>query len=157
VPSFDTLTYAKKLQEAGFTPRQAEAQAEALRGVLEENIATQQHLKDTEDSLKRDIKELETSLKRDMKELETSLKRDMKELEASLKRDMKELEASLKRDMKEIEANLKRDMKELEGRLTQQIELIRKDMEVMRRDIIIWLGGLIVVSITALGILMKLL
>ena len=102
MPSFDTLTYAKKLQEAGFTPRQAEAQAEALRGVLEENIATQQHLKDTEDSLKRDIKELEV-------------------------------------------------------RLTQQIELIRKDMEVMRRDIIIWLGGLIVVSITALGILMKLL
>jgi predicted phage-related endonuclease len=146
VPSFDTLTYAKKLQEAGFTPRQAEAQAEALRGVLEENIATQQHLKDTEDSLKRDIKELETSLKR-----------DMKEIEANLRREMKEIEANLRREMKEIEANLKRDMKELEVRLTQQIELIRKDMEVMRRDIIIWLGGLIVVSITALGILMKLL
>ena len=146
MPSFDTLTYAKKLQEAGFTPRQAEAQAEALRGVLEENIATQQHLKDTEDSLKRDIKELETSLKR-----------DMKELEASLKRDMKELEASLKRDMKEMEAGIRRDMKEMEVRLVQQIELVRKDMEVMRRDIIIWLGGLIVVSITALGILMKLL
>ena len=38
--SFDTLTYAKMLQEAGFTARQAEVQAEALRAVIDENLAT---------------------------------------------------------------------------------------------------------------------
>ncbi len=100
--AFDTLTYSKKLQQAGFTATQAEAQAEALRDVVEENLAT-----------KRDITEMETSLRRDMKELEV--------------------------------------------RLTQQIELVRRDMEVIRRDIVIWLGGLIIASTTALGILMKLL
>jgi len=44
---FDTLAYAKKLKQAGFTDEQAEVQSEALAGVLESNIAT-----------KRDIHEL---------------------------------------------------------------------------------------------------
>lgn len=82
--AFDTPAYAKKLQEAGFTSEQAEVQAEALRAVVVENLATKQ------------------------------------------------------------------DLKELETKLLHQ-------MEVMRRDIVIWLGGLILAATTALGILMKLL
>jgi hypothetical protein len=89
--SFDTLTYAKKLQEAGFTPRQAEAQAEALRAVVDENLAT------------------------------------------------------------------KHDLKELEGRLLHHIELVRRDIELARRDTVIWLGGIIVAATTVLGVLMKVL
>ena len=46
--NFDTLTYAKKLQEAGSTAQQAEAQAEALRAVVDENLATRRDLKDLE-------------------------------------------------------------------------------------------------------------
>ncbi len=76
---FDTLTYAKILQDAGFTPQQAEAQAKALHAVVDDNLATK-----------------------------------------------------------------------------QDIVLLRRDMELRRRDIIIWLGGLIIVSATALGLLMKL-
>ncbi len=106
--NFDTLTYAKKLQEAGFTAQQAEAQAEALRAVVDENLAT-----------KRDIEEVR-----------------------------REIEL-VRRDMKEMENSLRRDMKEMEDRL-----LLR--MELMRRDIIVWLGGLIVIATTALAVLMKL-
>ena len=126
--SFDTLTYSKKLQEAGFTARQAEAQAEALREVVEDNLAT-----------KRDLKDLEVALRTDLKDSEVALRTDLKEVEARLGREIKDLEVSLRHDMKEMEITL------------------RRDMELMRRDIVIWLGGLIVVSITALGVLMKLL
>ena len=49
--SFDTLAYAKKLIDAGFSQQQAEVQAEALAEVIDENIAT-----------KRDLKELEMRL-----------------------------------------------------------------------------------------------
>ncbi|MGH8489571.1 MAG: hypothetical protein ACREXS_12090 [Gammaproteobacteria bacterium] len=90
--AFDTLKFAKRLKEAGFTEQQAEALAVAEAELVEENLATKRDLKELEVALKRDIKELETSLKRDIKELETSLKRDIKELETSLKHDMKELE-----------------------------------------------------------------
>lgn len=37
--TFDTLGYAKKLEAAGFTRLQAEAQASALRELIEDRIA----------------------------------------------------------------------------------------------------------------------
>jgi len=43
---FDTLAYAKKLKQAGFTEEQAEVQSEALAGVLESNIATKRDIHD---------------------------------------------------------------------------------------------------------------
>ena len=58
--AFDTLKFAKRLKEGGFTESQAEALAAAEAEFIEENLAT-----------KRDVAEL----KRDMKELEAELKR----------------------------------------------------------------------------------
>ncbi|MBF0538365.1 MAG: hypothetical protein HQL03_08960 [Nitrospirae bacterium] len=81
---FDTHVYVKKLKAVGFTEEQAEVQAEAMSGLIEEGLATKRDLREMEVLLKRDLKELETSFQRDMKELETSLKRDMKELELRL-------------------------------------------------------------------------
>jgi len=52
---FDTLAYAKKLKSAGFTDEQAEVQAEALAGLVNEQLAT-----------KRDLHELEMRLKHDL-------------------------------------------------------------------------------------------
>ncbi len=75
--AFDTLTYATKLRDAGFTQEQAEVQAHALADIVEERLATKQDIA----TLHRDIKELETSLRHDIKELETSLQRDMKDME----------------------------------------------------------------------------
>ena len=80
--TFDTLTYAKKLQAAGVTPQQAGAQPDVLRAVVDENLAT-----------KRDLKALEVAL--------------------------------------------------------------RQEMALLRRDIIIWLGGIFIVSVTTLGVLIK--
>lgn len=52
---FDTLTYANKLKEAGFTERQAQAQAEALVAVVDSNLATKHDL----ELIRHDLKELE--------------------------------------------------------------------------------------------------
>ena len=38
--TFDTLIYAKRLKEAGFTEQQAEIQAETLKSVIDNNLAT---------------------------------------------------------------------------------------------------------------------
>ena len=53
--AFDTLGYAKKLENAGFTRQQAEAQANALMDILEDRIATKQDLKELELRLKYDL------------------------------------------------------------------------------------------------------
>ena len=65
VATFDTLTYARKLKEAGFTEQQAEAQAEALMAVVETNLATKHDI----ELLRKDME----LLRRDMKELESRI------------------------------------------------------------------------------------
>lgn len=42
---FDTLAYANKLKEGGFSNRQAEIQAEALGEIFEDRVATKQDIK----------------------------------------------------------------------------------------------------------------
>jgi len=40
----DTLSYARRLKEAGFTDRQAEAQADVLRDIIDSNLVTKTDL-----------------------------------------------------------------------------------------------------------------
>lgn len=56
--AFDTLQYAKRLKQAGFTEEQAEVQAEALSELIDERLATKLDINE----LKRDIKDLEKSM-----------------------------------------------------------------------------------------------
>ena len=60
--TFDTLTYAKKLREAGFTEQQAEAQAEALKAVVDDNLATKQDLKELEARITHEMKQMESRI-----------------------------------------------------------------------------------------------
>lgn len=60
--TFDSLSYAKKLEATGFTREQAEVQTQAIREVIEEQLAT-----------KRDLKNLETSLEAKLRDLEYRL------------------------------------------------------------------------------------
>ncbi|HOF04808.1 MAG TPA: hypothetical protein PLH54_04235 [Syntrophales bacterium] len=60
--TFDTLAFVKKMRAAGFTETQAEAQAEALREIIEERLTTKQDLKDLEMSLTLKIEGLRGDL-----------------------------------------------------------------------------------------------
>lgn len=44
--TFDTLQYAKKLKEVGFTEQQAEIQAEAIKDLINDKLATKQDLRE---------------------------------------------------------------------------------------------------------------
>ena len=91
----DTLSMTRKLKDAGFTPQQAEAQAEVFAELVGSDLAT-----------KRDLKELEVALKRDIKDVELKIS----QVEANLKRDIKDIDLKIT----QVEANLKRDIRELE-------------------------------------------
>jgi hypothetical protein len=53
--TFDTLQFAKRLKAAQFTEEQAEAMAQAMASIVDEQLAT-----------KRDLQELEIRLKHDL-------------------------------------------------------------------------------------------
>ncbi|MFH0342188.1 MAG: hypothetical protein ACHBNF_08675 [Chromatiales bacterium] len=82
--AFDTLKFAKRLKEAGFTEQQAEALADAEAEFIEQNLATKRDIAD----IKRDI----ADIKRDIKELEVKLEVKIEQIRSDLSRDMKDLE-----------------------------------------------------------------
>ncbi len=57
--TFDTLGYFEKLKAAGFTEEQAKAQANALREVIEERLATKGDLVQMELRLTSEMQKLE--------------------------------------------------------------------------------------------------
>jgi len=46
--AFDTLAYARRLREVGFSEQQAEGQAEALAAAMTDTLATKQDLREIE-------------------------------------------------------------------------------------------------------------
>ena len=81
---FDTLEYSEKMQAVGFTPAQAKVQAETLKQLIDNDLATKKDLKELEIILKHDVKELEIILKHDVKELEIILRKEIAEVKAEL-------------------------------------------------------------------------
>ena len=147
--TFDTLYYAKKLREAGFTEQQAEAQAEALRAVVDENLATKYDI----ELVRRDVKELEVALRNDLKGSEVALRSDLKEMEVALRNDLKGSEVALRSNIKELEVALRHEI-EL---VRQEIELVRREIKQAEGRITIRLGALIVAGVVVLAALSKLL
>jgi hypothetical protein len=94
--AFDTLKFANRLKEAGFTEQQAEVitelQCEAAAVTLEqareeyhlEELVTRRDLKETEGRFEVKIKELEVSLKKDIEILRAETKQAIAETRAEL-------------------------------------------------------------------------
>ncbi|MGH8554013.1 MAG: coiled-coil domain-containing protein [Gammaproteobacteria bacterium] len=108
--AFDTLKFAKRLKEAGFTEQQAEALADAEAELIEQNLATKRDIAE----IKRDIKELEVTLRKEIKQLEVTLHSAIKELDVTLRGEIKQLDVKIE----QIRSDLARDLKDLEYRMT---------------------------------------
>ena len=129
--AFDTLKFAKRLKEAGFTEQQAEALADAEAEFIEQNLATKRDIAD----VKRDIKELEVTLRNEIKQLDVALRNEIKQLDVTLRGEIKQLDVKIE----QIRSDLARDLKDLEYRMT------------------IKLGTMMVVAVAAMATLVKLL
>ncbi len=92
---FDTLKFAKRLKEAGFTEQQAEALADAEAEFIEQNLATKRDIAD----VKRDIKELEVTLCNEIKQLDVTLRGEIKQLDVKIE----QFRSDLARDLKDLE------------------------------------------------------
>lgn len=133
--AFDTLKFAKRLKEGGFTEQQAEALATVGAEPIEDNLATRRNLKELELAVPAGY--LRSWRPRSGEISKGSTPRSNRS--ADLKSDVEEFRADLKRDIKELETRAFREMKDLEYRMT------------------IKLGTLMVVAIGAMATLAKLL
>ena len=62
--TFDSLGYFEKLKEAGFTEEQARVQANAMREVIEERLATKADLVQLEERLTNEIRKMESEMQK---------------------------------------------------------------------------------------------
>jgi predicted transport protein len=111
---FNTLKYAKILEEAGFTRPRAEASVRILVETMEDKFASKQDLKDLEVVVKQDLKDLEVVVKQDLKDLEVVVKQDLKDLEVVVKQELKDLETAFKRSLEQVDFKFQ----QLESKLT---------------------------------------
>jgi hypothetical protein len=110
----DTLHLVKRLQEAGFSPAQAEAQVE----VLLELYALQ------ETATKSDLKKLRILSKKDVAQTEARLQAEIRETEARLQAEIEKVRLELR----ETEARLQAEIRETEARLRAEIEKVRLEL-----------------------------
>jgi len=60
---FDTLDYANKLKEVGFTDKQAEVQAHGLADILNNNLCTKEDLLLVKSELREDMQKVRNEIK----------------------------------------------------------------------------------------------
>jgi Skp family chaperone for outer membrane proteins len=89
--AFDTLSYSRRLKQAGMPEAQAEAIAEATRDAITADAATKADIERLEAAIKaefadvrHEIAALRTELKNDIAALRTELKNDIVALEARM-------------------------------------------------------------------------
>jgi chromosome segregation ATPase len=121
----DTLHLVKRLQEAGFSPAQAEAQVE----VLLELYALQ------ETATKSDLKKLRIRSKKDIAQTEARLWAEIQETEARLRAEIQKTEARLRAEIQETEARLRAEIQEVSTRLRADIEKLRAEVENNRLEV----------------------
>ncbi len=141
----DTLQTAKRLREAGFD----EPQAEALTGVLRDaqeaeqgQLATKADVAALDAKIERVAAELDAKIERVASDLDTKIERVASDLDAKIERVAAELDAKIERVAAEFNAKIERVAAELRA----EFALIRSEMEVLRRDLTIRLGSMIVVA-----------
>jgi uncharacterized protein YlxW (UPF0749 family) len=99
----DTLRLAKRLEEAGFPPAQAEAQIQVLIELL-----TMQ-----EAATKTDIQKLRLRTKRDLRLTESQLRKEIQAMEARLRAEIEKFQLQ----MKEMETRLRAEIRRSYNRI----------------------------------------
>ena len=89
--AIDTLSYARRLEQAGVPRAQAEAHAEAVHALVREEVATKADVQ----SVRRDLQEVETRLKAELRELDLRLGGKIDGVEARLDAKIDELESRI--------------------------------------------------------------
>jgi DNA anti-recombination protein RmuC len=156
VGAFDTLQTAKRLKEAGFDEPQAEALTGLLRDVREADqaqLANKADLGALDAKLERVGADLDAKIERVAAELDAKIERVAAELDAKIGRVAAELDAKIERVAAELDAKIERVAAELDAKIEKiaaelraEFAVLRSEMEVLRRDLTIRLGSMIVVA-----------
>ncbi len=128
------------------------------------DLATQQHLRETELRLLKEIEQLRGEVKTDIEQLRGEVKTDIEQLrgdirgvELRLQKEIEQLRGEVKTDIEQLRG----DIREVELRLQKEIAQVRGDLtlqiERSRNSLLLWLIPLMLAQVGAIAALVKLL
>ncbi|WP_299314986.1 coiled-coil domain-containing protein [uncultured Halomonas sp.] len=103
--AFDTLAFAKKLKNAGYSDGQAEAltealaeaQAEVFREMLKSSLATKPDIQELKEAIQADIQRLKEATQADIQRLREATQADFQRLREATQADIQELRDDIRR------------------------------------------------------------
>ena len=107
---FNTLRYAKMLEEVGFSRDQAETSVKILVEIMEDKLASKQDLQDFRVASKQDLQDLRVASKQDLQDLRIEAQQAKTEVQYSIT----QLESKLNYSLKEMRT----DLQQMELKLT---------------------------------------
>ncbi len=101
------------------------------------DLATRQHLSETELKLIREIEQVRAELKveiehvrAELKETELKLTREIEQVRAALKVEIEQVQAALKVEIEQVRAELKAEIEQVRSELKLKIEQVRGELKV---------------------------
>ncbi len=155
--ALDTLVYARRLREAGFSEQQAEGQARALAAAMTDSLATKQDLREFDARIDARFVRIDGRFEYLQKHVDARLEELEKRFETRLEEQEKRLGTRLGEQEKRIETRLGEQEKRLEIRFSEQAALVGGQLADLERRVTLRLGAITVAGIGAVSALVKLL
>ena len=154
--SFDTLSFAKRLTEAGEKPAVAEAHAMALKEFVMDAIATKADISD----LRRSIGEEIQSVREEIQGVRDEIA-DVRVDVADVRTEMRNEFAKGRGEMRDEFVKVRSEISGLTERfatkdeLRHEVGLLRKDIDAMGLKLTVRMGGMLAVAVGAVATLGK--
>ncbi|WP_419901140.1 coiled-coil domain-containing protein [Kiloniella sp.] len=154
IVTFDTHAFVKKMVATGMPEEQAEALAELQAEIVTDRLATKDDLalyyKQTEKEFSKvrgEIKDLGAELRTEIAEVKseiTEVRSEIAAQSAELRAEMTDQTAEFRSELVHVRAEIT-DVRAEVATIGADNKLIRSEMQTMSKDIIIKLGGTIVI------------
>jgi uncharacterized coiled-coil DUF342 family protein len=134
--SFDTLSFAKRLTEAGEKPAVAEAHAMALKEFVMETVATKADIRDLCGEI-HDLRDEIGDVRGEIKDIRSEAK--------AFREEVRQEFTSLRKEFEERFAT--------KDELRHEIGLLRKDIDAMGLKLTVRMGGMLAIAVGAVATL----
>ena len=145
--SFDTLSFAKRLTEAGEKPAVAEAHAMALKEFVMDTIATKGDIRDLSRSFGEEIENVREEIQ-DLRDEIGDVRGEIGDVRGEI--------GNVRGEIKELR-NEVNERFATKDELRHEIGLLRKDIDAMGLKLTVRMGGMLVVAVGAVATLGKVL
>ena len=149
--SFDTLSFAKRLTEAGEKPAVAEAHAMALKEFVMDAIATKADIRDLSRSFGEEIEHVRDEIG-DLRQEVHGVRQEF----VSFRKEVGQEFASLRQEFEQRFATFEQRFA-TKDELRHEIGLLRKDVDALGLKLTVRMGGMLAVAVGAVATLGKVL